>query len=356
MLPREWRSDLGGLADPALHREPLEIAGEDQQELVSMLQAMLQIRLVEERIGDLVVAGMARTPCHLGIGQEASAVGVCAGLRSTDRVFGGHRSHSQFLALGGSPYGLLAEILGKADGASRGMGGSMHLYGAAFGFHGSAPLVGATIPIAVGAALAAQMDGLGAVAVAFFGDGACEEGVFHESLNLAAVYRLPALFVCENNLYSSHLDIQFRQPSDCIARYGAAHRIASATVDGNDVLAVRNAARQMINKARSGEGPGLLELVTYRIRGHVGPKEDIDVGVHRRMEDVRAWKIRCPIRRLTDALVASGAMTPADLTFLQATVAADVDDAVSRAMAAPYPDACALHELVYSAGSADGRP
>lgn len=356
MIPRAWRSDLGGLADPALHTAPLEIAGEDHQELVRMLRAMLQIRLVEERIADLVVAGMARTPCHLGIGQEATAVGVCASLRSTDRIFGGHRSHSQFLALGGSPYGLLAEILGKVDGASHGMGGSMHLYGASFGFHGSVPLVGATIPIAVGAALAAQMDGQGSVAVAFFGDGACEEGVFHESLNLAAVYQLPVLFVCENNLFASHLDIQFRQPSDRIARYGAAYRITSATVDGNDVLAVRDAARPMINSARAGEGPGLLELVTYRIRGHVGPNEDIDVGVRRRMEDVCAWKIRCPIRRMMDALVASGVMSPAGLAELQASVAAEIDNAANRAKAGPYPHAGALHALVYAGGGADSGP
>lgn len=348
MTTRKWQSELGGLADPGRYTEPLEIAGEDRRELVKMLRAMLQIRLVEERIADLVVSGLARTPCHLGIGQEAAAVGVCTNLRATDRVFGGHRSHSQFLALGGSAYSLLAEILGKAEGASHGMGGSMHLYGASVGFHGSVPLVGATIPIAVGAALAAQMDGEGSVAVAFFGDGACEEGVFHESLNLAAVYNLPVLFVCENNLFSSHLDIQFRQPSDRIARYGEAHRIASATVDGNDVLAVRDAARQMIVTARSGKGPGFLELVTYRIRGHVGPNEDIDVGVHRRMEDVQAWKRRCPIRRMVDALSTAGAMSSDDYAELQASIAAEIDAAVGRAKAAPYPDADALRALVYA--------
>ena len=356
MFSREWQSDLGGLADPTLHTAPLDVVGEDHQELVRILRAMLQIRQVEEQIADLVVSGMARTPCHLGIGQEAAAVGVCESLKLTDRVFGGHRSHSHFLALGGSAYRLLAEVLGRVDGASRGMGGSMHLYGASFGFHGSVPLVGATIPIAVGAALAAQMDGEGSIAVTFFGDGACEEGVFHESLNLAAVYRLPVLFVCENNLFSSHLDIQFRQPSDRIARYGDAHRITSVTVDGNDVLAVRDAARQMIDAARAGEGPGLLELVTYRIRGHVGPNEDIDVGVHRRMEDVRAWKIRCPIRRMEDALVASGVMTPAGLAELKAGVAADIDNAAIQAKAASYPDAGALRALVYAASNADGGP
>jgi pyruvate dehydrogenase E1 component alpha subunit len=355
MAERIWNSDLGGLADPAQFTARLDIAGHDTSELLGMLRSMLQIRIVEERIADLVVAGAARTPCHLGIGQEAVAVGVCANLHSTDRVFGGHRSHSQFLALGGSPYGLVAEILGKVHGASHGMGGSMHLYGASVGFQGSVPLVGATIPIAVGAALAAQMDGQGAVAVAFFGDGACEEGVFHESLNLAAVYNLPVLFVCENNLFASHLDIQFRQPSDRIARYGEAHRIASATVDGNDVLAVREAAGQLIQAARAGKGPGLLEAITYRFRGHVGPNEDIDVGVHRRMEDVHAWKKRCPIRRMADALIAEGAMTPEGLQALQTSIAAEIDAAVDRAKAAPDPDAGALRAFVYASDNPCSR-
>ncbi len=350
MVERTWHSDLGGLADPAQFTGPLDIAGRDTPELLRLLRSMLQIRVVEEQVAELVVAGLARTPCHLGIGQEAVAVGVCSRLHATDRVFGGHRSHSQFLALGGSPFGLLAEILGRVEGVSHGMGGSMHLYGASVGFHGSVPLVGATIPIAVGAALAAKMDGGDSVAVAFFGDGACEEGVFHESLNLAVVYNLPILFVCENNLFASHLDIQFRQPSDRIARYGEAHRVSSRTVDGNDVLAVQSAAHDLIGAARVGKGPGLLEAVTYRFRGHVGPNEDIDVGVNRRMEDVEKWKKRCPVRRLSEALMASGNTTPADLAQLQAGVAAEIKDAVVRAKAGRYPEAAALHDLVYATG------
>ncbi len=302
MTTGTWHSELGGLADPARFREPLEITGQETAGLLHLLRSMWLIRVVEEQVAELVLAGEARTPCHLGIGQEAVAVGICAELRNTDRVFGGHRSHSQFLALGGSPFGLLAEILGRVEGVSHGMGGSMHLYGASVGFHGSVPLVGATIPIAVGAALAAQMDGGDSVAVAFFGDGACEEGVFHESLNLAVVYNLPMLFVCENNLFASHLDIQFRQPSDRVARYAEAHRIRNRTVDGNDVLAVQRAAKELIDAARAGQGPAMLEAVTYRFRGHVGPNEDIDVGVNRRMEDVEKWRQRCPIQRLSAAL------------------------------------------------------
>ncbi|MCC7257969.1 MAG: thiamine pyrophosphate-dependent dehydrogenase E1 component subunit alpha [Gammaproteobacteria bacterium] len=309
---------------------------------------MLVIRHTEDQIGRLVVEGLARTPCHLGIGQEAVAVGVATRLRATDRAFGNHRSHSHFLALGGSPESLIAEVLGKASGASRGMGGSMHLFGRDVGFHGSVPIVGATIPIAVGAGLAAKLDGGDSVAVAFFGDGATEEGVFHESMNLAVVSDLPVLFVCENNLFSSHLDIEFRQPSDRIGRYADAHRMRTLTVDGNDVLAVEAAAATLVEAARRGEGPALLEAVTYRFRGHVGPNEDLDVGVHRRMADVQAWKQRCPIRRLRDGLVAAGVLSGEDFAAMEREVVTDIGQAVGLARSAPYPDVSALHDLVYA--------
>jgi pyruvate dehydrogenase E1 component alpha subunit len=347
MTRRRWVSELGGLADPAAFAGPVEVTGHSCDRLLGLLRTMMLIRRTEEQIGDLVTAGLVRTPCHLGIGQEAIAVGVCTQLRASDRLFGGHRSHSQFLALGGTPVSLLAEVLGKASGASRGMGGSMHLFGKSFGFHGSVPLVGATIPLAVGAALAAKMDDGDNIAVAFFGDGATEEGVFHESLNLAAVYGLPVIFVCENNLFSSHLDIEFRQPSDRIARYAEAHRIPSVTVDGNDILDVESAAARLIETARSGHGPGFLEAVTYRFRGHVGPNEDIDVGVHRRMEDVRAWKNRCPIRRLSDGLIAAGLATGEQITQIERDAAAEVERAVAKARDCEYPAAEALCDLVY---------
>ncbi len=341
-------SDLGGLADPGRFSEPLEIAGNDAGTLLEYLRSMQLIRCAEELIGEMVTEGVAKTPCHLGIGQEAVAVGVASGLNATDRVFGNHRSHSQFLALGGDVYSLIAEVLGKADGASNGMGGSMHLYGASVGFQGSVPLVGATIPIAVGAALAAKMGGGQEVAVAFFGDGACEEGVFHESLNLASVYELPILFVVENNLFSSHLDIQLRQPSDSVARFAEAHRIQSRIVDGNDVVRVSAAAGELISRARAGGGPGFLEAVTYRLRGHVGPNEDIDVGVHRKMQDVNAWKQRCPIKRLHAAMAGAGLITPDEFDEQSRGVMSEVRSAVDRARAAPYPDKSTLLDLVYS--------
>jgi pyruvate dehydrogenase E1 component alpha subunit len=341
-------SELGRLADPEQLAEPLALHGEPASRLERFLRVMLQIRIVEEVVAEWVERGVARAPCHLGIGQEAIAVGVSAHLEPRDRVFGGHRSHAHYLALGGDVYRLLAEILGRDDGASRGMGGSMHLVDRSVGFHGSVPLVGATIPIAVGAGLAAKMDGEGAVAVSYFGDGASEEGVLHESFNLAATFGIPVLFVCENNLYSSHLDIAQRQPSDRVARFGEAHRIPSVSVDGNDVLAVARAAAPLIERARASEGAALLEAVTYRHRGHVGPKEDVDVGLRRSLAELAAWKRRDPIRRLSDAMLANGLLDRGTLAARERALRSEIAALAARAEAAPEPPQSALLDYVFA--------
>lgn len=341
-------SELGALADPDALPIEIEVASFEQNVLLRFLQDMLTIRLAEESVAGLIERGLVGAPCHLGIGQEAVAVGVSASLTSKDRVFGGHRSHSHYLAMGGDVYRLLAEVLGKEDGASRGMGGSMHLYGKEIGFYGSVPLVGATIPLAVGAAIAARLEGAEAIGVAYFGDGATEEGVFHESMNLAAAQCYPVLFVCENNLFSSHLDINLRQPSDRIGRFGEAHRMNTRTVDGNDVVAVANAARQLVEGARQGCGPGLLEAVTYRHRGHVGAKEDIDVGVRRKLEDVQKWKERDPIDRLAKALINAKWLTQIELERIYEVTRDQIHDAAQRAERAAYPAQSALLDCVYA--------
>ena len=223
----------------------------------------------------------------------------------------------------------------------------MHLYGAEHGFLGSVPIVGGTVPLAVGAALAAQKDGRGDVAVAYFGDGAAEEGVVHESLNLAAALRLPALFVCENNLFASHLHISLRQPADRVGRYGEAHGMPVETVDGNDVVAVSKATSRLVERMRRGEGPGFLEAVTYRWRGHVGPREDIDVGVNRG-PDLALWKARDPVRRLFDALKHDGILDERGLAELDNRVVAEIAQAWERADAAAFPPGAALMDLVYA--------
>ena len=339
-------SDLGKLGDPTQLHGPLDISDCDGDALTQQLRMMLTIRLVEEEIGDKVTAGEVKCPCHLGIGQEAIAVGVSANLRATDRVFGAHRSHSHYLALRGDVYGLLAEVLGRVGGCSHGMGGSMHLYDGDHGFGASVPIVGATIPIAVGAALAAKMDGQGDIAVSYFGDGAVEEGVCHESLNLASNLHLPIVFVCENNLYASHMHIDLRQPSDSTSRFARAHRIPCKIVDGNDVVAVVDAAKGATERARSGEGPSFLEMITYRWRGHVGPREDMDVGV-KRSEDLAVWKERDPVRRLATAMMDAGLMPATHLSEMKEEVKSLVADAWSRAIQSPYPDQAALLDWVY---------
>ena len=337
---------LGVLADPHWGHDPIVIDGVPHERLLAQLERMLLIRRAEERVADLVNAQETRCPCHLAIGQEACAVGVTTAIRPGDRVFGAHRSHGHYLALGGDLEAMFAEILGRDRGCSGGMGGSMHLVAPEHGLLGTVPIVGATIPMAVGAALAARLEGSDALAVCFFGDGTTEEGVFHESMNIAATHRLPVIFACENNLFSSHLHISLRQPADSLARYAVAHRVPAEVVDGNDVCAVTRAAGRAAERARGG-GPTFLEMVTYRWRGHVGPSEDIDVGV-RRSEDLQHWKGRDPIRRLREALVATALLTPEAVEDLERAVSARVREALARARSAPHPHPEVVSRYLYA--------
>jgi acetoin:2,6-dichlorophenolindophenol oxidoreductase subunit alpha len=344
----EFKSELGDLVNPECFHDSLEVSGIPKDTLISQLKMMITIRVVEEVVANLVTDQIAKCPCHLGIGQEAVAVGVSKLLKNTDHVFGGHRSHAHYLAVGGDVYSLFAEILGRITGCSKGMGGSMHLFAGDKGFKGALPIVGGTTPIAMGAGLAAKMDGKGDVAVSYFGDGAIEGGVVQESLNLASVLSLPVLFVCENNLYSSHLDIQLRQSSDRVSRFADAHHIEARVVDGNDVLAVANATEELLARARAGKGPGFLEAITYRWRGHVGPDENIDVGVRRKNEDLVAWKKRDPIRRLVEGMEKEKFLEKGEFENIEKGVRAFVIKAKDEALEAPYPEQSALLDLVYS--------
>lgn len=340
--------DLGALSDPKCFNAAIELGGADTTRLIHFYRDMVTVRSVEERIAKLSSSGEIITPVHLGVGQEAIAVGVSACLSHKDKVYSGHRGHSHYLALHASLDGLFAELLGRATGVCSGMGGSMHLYAPEVGFHGSVPIVGATIPIAVGAALACKMDGDGCVAIAYFGDGACEEGVLHESMNLAKAMNLPIIFVCENNFYSSHLDIHLRQPSNSVARFAEAHRISHHTVDGNDVLAVEKAAGSLIEDARSGLGPSFLEAITFRWLGHVGPNDDIDVGVRRSPEELADWKGRDPIRRLADALLTERDITNDTLVGIKTDVEHAIESAVNFAKNSDFPEEQTLLEYVYA--------
>lgn len=315
----------------------------------SLWRMMLLIRGAEQRIGELVSEGAIKTPCHLSIGQEAIPAGVCAALQQDDSLWGGHRSHGHYLAKGGDLRAMMAEIFGKATGCARGRGGSMHLVDPAQGIFGTVPLVGATIPLAVGAALSAKLRGTQQIAAAFFGDGATDEGHFHESLNLAALYRLPVLFVCENNLYSTHLTLMERRVKDNIAESAAFHGLSGAVVDGNDVAAVYHAAQQAVHRARSGEGPTLLECRTYRWRGHVGPAADLDVGTDRRRE-LDEWQRRDPIAQCRGVLSARG-LSSEVLAWIEAEVQEEINEAVSFARQSPAPDESELlHHVTVRGG------
>lgn len=327
--------------------------GEDRMdELIAMYRMMLRIRRFEEKAAELVEAKEIRTPCHLYIGQEAIATGVCAALRCDDLIWGGHRSHGHYLAKGGDLRAMMAELYGKAAGCSRGRGGSMHLVAPEVGVPGTVPLVAATIPLAVGAGLAFKLRRESRVSVAFFGDGAAEEGHFHESLNLASLYRLPVLFICENNLYASHMHLLQRRAQDNIHKAGEAHGLPAECLDGNDVQVAHGAARRAVSRARNEEGPTLLEFRTYRWRGHVGPSWDMDVGVKRK-DELKQWLEKDPIARARQILSEAG-MSAEALECIGREVADEVEGAVRFARQAPYPDEGDLLAHVYTAGREEG--
>lgn len=341
-------SSLGRLADASNFHAPIDISAADPSQLVVFLESMLRIRFAERKLADGRRDGLIGGPVHLGVGQEAVAVGISAALRKTDRVFGAHRSHSHLLALGASVHKLFAEVLGKETGHSKGMGGSMHLWDQESGFFGSVPIVAGTVALAVGAGLAAKMQRGGDVAVAYLGDGAVEEGVVHESLNLARIQGLPVLFVVENNLFASHMHISIRQPKDATARFAEANSIPCEILDGNDVVAVARASARAVERARDGGGPSFIEAVTYRWYGHVDWRDDIDVGVNRSQDDVSNWKARDPVLRLRTAMIQAGLWSDAREAQLGERLLRQIDRDWQQALSDPYPGTEALLDRVYS--------
>jgi pyruvate dehydrogenase E1 component alpha subunit len=313
----------------------------DQKFLLGLYRTMLRIRVCEERFVEPIVSGEIRCPVHLYSGEEAVATGVCASLTLRDYVMGSHRSHGHYLAKGGDLTRMVAEIFCRQTGCAGGRGGSMHVIDPAVGMLGAAPIVAGTIALAVGAAYAARVRGEDRVSVAFFGDGAAGEGVLYESINLAAVRHLPVVFVCENNLYSTHLPIRECRASAEIYRVGESFGVWSCRVDGNDVLAVFEAAREAVSRCRRGDGPAFLECMTYRLRGHVGPDDNIQ-GAHtdiRPQEEIAAWRERDPIATFGATLLATGQIDEAGLAELANEVEAEVDAAVAYARSSDFPTA-----------------
>jgi len=303
---------------------------------------MTRIRRAEEAIVARYPEQEIRCPTHLSIGQEAVAVGVCQALSEQDVVLSGHRCHAHYLAKGGSLRRMFAELYGKATGCCGGKGGSMHLASPETGMLGASAIVAGTVPIAVGAALAAALRGSDDISVAFFGDAGIEQGVTHESLAFAALRRLPVVFVCENNLYATLTPLSKRQVSADIWPRAVAHGLPGVSVDGNDVLAVYEAAAHAVARARGGDGPTFIEAKTYRWREHVGPNFDVEVG-YRTQAELDAWMARDPLLRHARTLEARGVLTAAERLALDREVEAEVADAVRFAKASPFPEPAALY-------------
>jgi acetoin:2,6-dichlorophenolindophenol oxidoreductase subunit alpha len=312
-------------------------------QLRSMLERMVIIRRTEERLGADSRSGRLPGNVHLCIGQEAVAVGVCTHLSDDDYITSNHRGHGHFLAKGGLPRELVAEVYGRRTGACRGLGGSMHVADLSKGMLGANGIVGGGIGIAAGAALAAQAAGRGQVAVAFFGDGAASQGVLSEVLNIAALWHLPLVLVCEHNLYSEF------SPSATVTAGSIGDRarpfgVPTVTIDGNDVLAVWRAAGAAVARARQGQGPSFIEAQTYRLRGHLEAEAGFIQTKYRSDEEVASWAARDPIPAFAAAMRARGLLEPDALATIESAVATLVGEAVRFAEASDLPNSSMVEE------------
>lgn len=317
-----------------------------------LFTTMVRIRRTEERILEFQLAGrLTTTMCHVSIGQEAVAAGVCRALEPGDYISSTHRGHGHYVARGGSLHALVAELLGRQDGACMGRGGSMHLVDARIGHLGSNAIVGGHVPIATGAAMWSRLSGDGKVSVAFFGDGAITEGIFHEAANFAAVFRLPVVFVMENNQYAMSMPW-----SRAVIEYGAATRAASygmpgVDVDGQDPLAVHAVAREAVERARSAGGPTFIGAQTYRFYGH----SRADASPYRDPEEETIWRERDPLSLMQHRLEDEGIMTSAQLEEVEAAVHQELDEAVRSAEQSPPASLEAVLRDVYAAAKGSDR-
>lgn len=306
----------------------------EQDWRVGALSEMYRIRAFEEQSADFYRQGLLGGSLHLGIGQEAVAVGAVGALRSADQVTMTYRGRGQALAKGVSAAAMFAEMLGRSTGTSHGKGGPMHIYSPETGAMGTNAIVAAGIPIAAGLALAAQLDESDRVVMTFFGDGAVNQGAFHEAMNLAAIWKLPLVLICENNLYSEMTPIREMVVQDDLADRAKAYAIPAAVVDGNDVVVVRQAAEEAVKRARSGQGPTFLECKTYRLVGHMlGDPE-----VYRTRDEVERWAANGPLVRLEASLVRDGRLTAKACEEMQAAAREEIQAAAAQALAEPEPD------------------
>jgi pyruvate dehydrogenase E1 component alpha subunit len=315
-----------------------------REKLVEMYLKMLEIRHFEEKVFELYGQNLVPGTIHLYAGQEAVAVGVCSALRKDDYITSTHRGHGHCIAKGADLKRVMAEILGRKTGYCKGKGGSMHIADFSIGMLGATAVVGAGLPIATGAALSIKLRGTNQTVACFFGDGASNQGTFHESLNIAAIWQLPILYVCENNLYAMGTRQSRVMLIKNIAERAVAYGIPGITVDGNDVLAVYKAAKNAVERARKGDGPTLLECKTYRHKGH----SRMDPAKYRPKEEVEEWLKKDPIKRLRSKLLESNVLSQAEADEIEQAVIAEVEEAVKFALESPYPAPEEALEEIYA--------
>ncbi len=315
---------------------------------LDLYRTMLRIRRCEEQLARSYAAGKITGACHTYVGQEAVAAGVCAHLRHDDAVFSTHRGHGHALAKGVPPRELMAELFGRATGCSGGRGGSMHLFAPELGMMGTSGIVGPCILQAAGAGYSFQLLETDQVGVAFFGDGAVGNGAFHEGLNLAAIWDLPVLFVCENNMYATEVAFDYAARNTDVAGRAGGYGMPGECVDGNDVLAVYAGAGAALERARSGGGPSLVECRTYRTRPHA---EGMGDGGYRSRDEIDHWRQRDPIPLLAHALLDESLASADDLEAIAAEVDAEIEEAAAFAEGSPWPDPATVGDHVYGGGS-----
>jgi acetoin:2,6-dichlorophenolindophenol oxidoreductase subunit alpha len=315
----------------------------DRERLLDMYQRMVEIRKFEDMAGKNFAAGLIPGFVHLYAGEEAVAVGVCSHLTDRDVITSTHRGHGHCIAKGVEIPGMVAELMGKSTGVCKGKGGSMHIADVERGMLGANGIVGGGFPLAAGAALTAKTLGTGGVAVCFFGDGASNQGTFHEGLNLAAIWNLPVVFVCENNGYAESTPVNYHCAATDIANRAGSYEIPGVVVDGLDLFAVYEAAGEAIARARRGEGPSLIEAKTYRYYGHFQG----DQVTYRTEDELNHYRNLDAISKVRDSMIARGIASEAELDQIDEKVAADLDAAWEAAMAAPFPDVDQLLTDVY---------
>jgi 2-oxoisovalerate dehydrogenase E1 component len=313
-------------------------------QLLSLYRVMLLIRRSEEQLAKSFAAGLIHGACHTYVGEEAVATGVCAHLRPSDMIFSTHRGHGHALAKGVTPGALIAELFGRETGVSHGRGGSMHLFSPEVGMMGTSGIVGPCILQAAGAAYAFKLKGLDNVGVAFFGDGASNNGAFHEGLNMAAAWDLPAVFVCENNLYATEIAYKSVTRNPEVATKAASFGMPGVAVDGNDVLAVYQAAGEAVERARAGKGPTLIECKTYRTRAHAEGMRDAG---YRTPEEIESWKKRDPISMFRQKLLQDEEAGEPQLQAIEAEIQGTVVDAAQFAQQSPYPEGATATRHVF---------